>query len=337
MISANADGGEGRLRELIDGFRSTAIVYTAIELDLPDRLADGPVSSATLATDLGLRRDYLQRLLRAMAGLGLCDEKPDDVFALTEMGAHLRKGKSSPLREYALIAVEQYSPAWAGLAGTLRNGRAAYENLHGQTIWQARAADPRLGGTFSLWLSKETARAARLIAAAIDIGPAMRIADIGCGLGELMAEILDRNPQATGVLFDRAEVIAAARTRAAPGLGGRTEYAEGDFFEAIPVRADLFIMKSVLHDWNDEEVRAILRNCRAAMAPGARLLVVERALPGRASDDLDTVLLDMHMMAVTGGKERNLQDYLDLLDREGFAVGATRRAAHFSLIEARVP
>jgi SAM-dependent methyltransferase len=336
-VKPDEDAGERRLRELINGFRSTAIVYTAIELDLPERLADRPVSADTLARDLDLRPDYLHRLLRAMTGLGLCEEIPDGgTFSLTGLGAHLRKDSSSPLREYALIAVEQYSPAWAGLADTLRNGRPAFENLHGTTIWQARAANPRLGSTFSLWLSKETARAARLIAAAVDPGSAARVADIGCGLGELMAEILHRNPHVTGILFDRTEVIDAARVSlASSGLEGRLEYAAGDFFDAIPVRADLYIMKSVLHDWNDEEVGAILRRCRAAMAPGARLLVVERALPPSASDDLDTILLDMHMMAVTGGKERYLQDYLTLLEREGFTVSRTERAAHFSLIDAR--
>jgi SAM-dependent methyltransferase len=330
------DAGERRLGALINGFRSTAIIYTAIALDLPDRLADGPASADRLARDLDLRPDYLYRLLRAMAGLGLCEERQDGSFSLTGPGAHLRKDSPSPLRDYALIAVEQYSPAWAGLADTLRNGRPAFENLHGKTIWQARAADPRLGSTFSHWLSKETARAARLIAAAVDPGSAARIADIGCGLGELMAEILHRNPRVTGILFDRAEVIDAARiSLASSNLDGRIEYAAGDFFDAIPVRADLYIMKSVLHDWNDEEVCAILRSCRAAMAPGARLLVVERALPPSASDDLDTILLDMHMMAVTGGRERNLQDYLKLLEREGFAVSRTDRAAHFSLVDAR--
>ncbi|NTV97509.1 MAG: methyltransferase, partial [Thiobacillus sp.] len=286
----------------------------------------------------GVAPDRLARLLRALAVLGVCDELPGPAYALTEAGQALRGDSAAPLREQVIMAVEHYWPAWADLAGSLRDRRTAHERAYGMSPWQYRREHAELDATFNSWCAKESAGLAETVVDYIDCAGVATVADIGGGNGGLLAATLARQPHLTAVLFDQPHVVAqAAPAFAAELRAGRVALVGGDFFAAIPVRADLFLLKSVLHNWEDAEAGRILANCRAAMADNSRLLVVERLLPEHAGPAAaGPVMLDIHMMAILGGRERSLAEFAALLAAAGLAVaGVSQTRSGLAVIEAR--
>lgn len=326
---------EHRLGLQIDGYRAGAIVYAAARLGLPDLMASGNATAGQLAAETGLAAAKLHRLLRALAAIGVCEEHPDGTFRLSESGRLLQSTSPSGLREKAILAVEQYWPAWANLEHCLRGERTGFEQVFGMTPWAFRRSHPESGALFDSWLGKETASAAASIVEAIDFSGVGRVADIGGGNGSLLASALRSDPRLAGVLFDRQQVIRQAGAfLESAGLAHRVELIGGDFFSRIAVQADLFLLKSVLHDWDDDRARRILRNCRAAMSSRSRLLVIERVLPERAAQQAETTMIDMHMMAVTGGRERSRAELDALLRKEDLAVaGACVAACGFTILE----
>lgn len=321
-----------RLRRQIEGFEATALIHAAVRLDLPDRMGDGDWDPARLAAALDCPPDGLERLLRALADLGLCDQPGPGTYRLSETGACLRRDAPGAHREQVLIAVAQYWDAWAGLADCVRSGTPAFLSRHGLSPWAWRRRHPAEGAVFDAWLVKETAQVAPSILAAVDFAGVTRVADLGGGGGGLLAAVLEAHPGITGVLFDQAEVLAeAAPALARRGLEARVEAVTGDFFAGIPVQADRYLLKSVLHDWDDAACGRLLARCREAMAPGSRLLVIERLLPAPAA-----VRLDLRMMVITGGRERMLADYEGLLGAAGFDLaGTTATASGFAVLDAR--
>jgi len=333
----NADEGvRASLARLIDGYQGTALVYAAVRLGLPDRLRERARTASALAAELGVPPDRLQRLLRALAALGICEELQDGRFALGASGRELGTTARSGLRERAILAVEQYWPAWAALSQGLGAERTAFEAVFGTTPWEHRRARPELGRSFDAWLAGETGTHCAEVVAALDVAGAAHVADIGGGNGALLRALLAARPHIRGVLFDQPHVVADARRELAEEFGSaRLAFAAGDFFAAVPVKAQIYLLKSVIHDWDDDEAARILENCRAAMAPGARLVLIERLLPERATEAPATVMLDIHMLAITGGRERSLAEFHSLLRRAGLAPRGVRdTAGGFSLIEA---
>ena len=218
----------------------------------------------------------------------------------------------------------------------MRSERSAFDAAFGTTPREYRRAHPRIGASFDAWLAGETRAHCAAVVTALDLRGVARVADIGGGGGALLQALLEAHPQLAGVLFDQPHVIrAAARGFDAAIAAGRVELAGGDFFAAVPVQAGLYLLKSVIHDWDDADSVRILGNCRAAMPAGARLALIERVLPARARDDTATVLVDVQMMAITGGRERRLDEFEALLRDAGLAPsGVTRTASGFAIIEA---
>ncbi len=316
---------------LIEGYRGCALVYVAVRLDLPELMGSSAWTAAELASRMSGLPGPLHRLLRGLASIGVCEEMTGGRFALTSGGRALRAEADSGLREKALLAVEHYWPAWTGLGRCVESEGTAFAQLFGTSAWDYRREHDELNNTFNAWLAKETAAQSADIVAAIDIGDARRVADIGGGNGGLLIPLLTTHPHLTGVLFDQPHVIR-------PQQGMRSdlplEWVEGDFLASVPVEADLYLLKSVIHDWDDEAARRILRHCRAAMAAGSRLLLIERVLPRMATEGPGEILLDLHMMAVTGGRERTLLELRELLEAERFAVsGVVHCASGHTIIE----
>ena len=337
MSEANPAGaGTATLNRLIDGYQGTALVYAALRLGLFDRMDATPASAAALAAAVGVPADRLHRLLRALAAIGVVEESPDGCFAPGAAGALLRADSGSGLREKAILAVEHYWPAWAAFEHCVRSERSAFDAAFGTTPWEYRRAHPRIGASFDAWLAGETRAHCAAVVTALDLRGVARVADIGGGGGALLQALLEAHPQLAGVLFDQPHVIrAAAGAFGAAIAAGRLELAGGDFFAAVPVQAGLYLLKSVIHDWDDADSVRILGNCRAAMPAGARLALIERVLPARARDDTATVLVDVQMMAITGGRERRLDEFEALLRDAGLAPsGVTRTASGFAIIEA---
>jgi len=317
------------VRALLEGYRATGMLHAAAKLGLADRLVDGPARADVLAAACEAEPGALRRLLRGLTLIGFCNEREDGAFALAELGQHMRVGAPGALHEYAILCGGDYMPAWSELPHSIATCEPGYQHHFGADPWTRRAANPALGAAFDNWLAEATAGVSEEIARAYHFGEFASVADIAGGTGALLSAILAAHPGTRGILFEREAV--AERARAALAHVERCTVEGGDFFHSIGVRADLIVMKSILHDWPDEACGAILGNCRAT---GARLLIVERVLPARAEEDRFATMLDLHMMVVTGGRERSLSEYHALLARAGYAPGSvTPTPSGFHLIE----
>jgi len=342
MKSQSPSGAPGapyeRLIQLIMGYRATQLIQAAAALGLADRLAAGPLHGDELAPLLGAHPQALLRLLRALTSLELLTESADGRFALTPLGGWLRTDAEGSLHPRALLAgsAENWRP-WGELLHTVRTGLPAFQHVFGMDQAAYLAQQPGAAEQFDASMTAVTERAAAALVAGYDFSPFRVIVDLGGGHGALLAEILSRNPAARGVLFDLPHVVAGAGTLlAARGVAERCERVPGDFFSAIPRGGDAYILKWILHGWEDGQALQILQGCRAAMAPDARLVLVEAVLPsGNEPDPYQIKLRDVHMMLMAGGRERTAAEFRALLAEGGFALTQVRStSSQFSILEA---
>jgi SAM-dependent methyltransferase len=268
--------------------------------------------------------------------LGICEERSDGSFTLTRLGEAFKSGSPSRLGEKVMIVVEQYWRPWADLVSTLQTGEPAFEHVFGTDVWAWRNENFRGGDIFAAYLASETFAGAAPIVEALDLAGVGRVADIGGGHGGLLAAILRAHPDMRGILFDLPEtIIGAKKFLKSYGVFDRVTLAGGDFLAEIPVEADLYVLKSVLQHWDDVAARAILESCRDAMPPRARLAIIERPLPEQAQDDPSAVMLDLHMMVITGGRARTLQELEALLSQAKLALSkVTATSSGLAVIEA---
>jgi len=328
-----------QMNRLIDGYQTTTLVYAALGLGLPEHMGAAPCTAQELASATGAPPGRLFRLLRALAAIGICEELPDALSARSCCPAWLSADSGSGLREKAILAVEHYWPAWAAFEHCVTREQTAFAAAFGMTPWEYRRDHPRLGEAFNTWLAAETRANCASVVAAIDVARTSRVADIGGGNGGLLRALLLAHPHLSGVLFDQPHVIRQAAASFGEEFGShRVQFAGGDFFAQVPVQAELYLLKSVVHDWDDADAVRILRNCRAAMPAHARLALIERVLPERAVQAPATIMVDAQMMAITGGRERGLGEFERLLRHGGLALrGVTHTAAGFAIIEALAP
>jgi hypothetical protein len=327
---------EDQLRQAIDAYHASALAYAAAKLGLPDRMGARPWTAEALAAELGLSAPHLFRFLRGLVTLGICEERPDGSFTLTNLGQALKPGSPSRLGEKVMIVVEQYWLSWADLVSTLQTGTPAFEHVFGTDVWAWRNENFRGGDIFAAYLAGETFAQAGPIVEALDFSGVRHVADIGGGHGGLLAAILQAHPDMRGILFDLPEtIIGAKKFLKLHGVDKRVTSVGGDFLAEVPVEADLYVLKSVLQHWDDAAARAILEGCRDAMPTRAKLAIVERLLPEQAQDDSSAVMIDLHMMIIAGGRARTLQEFERLLTEANLAlskVHATRLG--LSVIEA---
>lgn len=328
----------GTLRQLVDGYRQTALIHAAVKLGIPDALAAGPLDAGALGTRLSLDSGRLERLLRGLCLLGIVSETDQTrAWTLTELGAGLCTGAPGALGEAALLAGEEYAAAWIALPFAVRSGETAFDHVFGMNAWEHRRQNPALGHAFQSWLNQATAGSAAAIVRALELGDARTVADIGGGQGGLLRAVLETHPHMNGLLVDLphvAEAAAAGFAATATEACGRCRFVGADFFSAVPEGADVYLLKSVLHDWSDELCIKILLNCRRAMGPASRLILVERLLPARAADDPFVVMQDLHMLAVLGGRERSAKEFKHLAAAAGLTWrGGTPTDAGLWLLE----
>jgi cyclopropane fatty-acyl-phospholipid synthase-like methyltransferase len=327
--------GEDRLRSQIEAYHATALAYAAVKLGLPETMGSRSWTADKLAAELSLSPPHLLRFLRGLATLGICEERSDRTFALGPLGQSLAAGSPSRLGEKVAIVVEQYWGPWADLVLCLKTGNPSFDHVFGKNVWDWRRGHNEQGATFDTYLAEETFAQGEAIAEALDWSDAHTIADIGGGYGGLLAAILRAQPQLAGLLFDTPETVAQATPfLASVGVADRVTLVAGDFFAEIPVQADRYLLKGVLQQWDNAEAIVILRKCRAAMSPRAKLLVVERLLPKRALDDADAVMIDLHMMVINGGRARTLAEIDRLIADAGLAISTvTPTKSGLSIVE----
>jgi hypothetical protein len=318
------------LQQLIFGFFPSAVLSVAARLRIPDLVADGPKSSDDLAAATDTDPPSLYRLLRAMAYLGLLEETAPHRFGLTDMGALLRSDvPDSMWATTQLFCGEHVWRAWGDLMAGVQTGRPSHERGIVAEPFVEFAEDPERSRSFNQAMSEGTRQAAPGIIEAHDFGRFRTLVDVGGGDGTLLAAILAATPGLRGVLFDTAAGLAEAHDRlSAAGVEDRCEVVAGDFFESVPDGADAYLMKSVIHDWDDERCVTILKNCRQAMNDGGRVLMVEPVLPPVAKPSfgrLGVVMSDLNMLLNTGGKERTEDEFAALLRVAGFELAAVSR------------
>ncbi len=318
------------LAELIDGYRNTALIYSAVKLGIVDMMADADWTADDVARHCGCHPENTARLLRALCAIGICETAPEDGFRLTARGNRLRSGGASPMASQAMLAAEQYADSWMRLPYAIRTGEAAFPHVHGRDVWQWRRENPEAGTLFAGWLERETQAAAQAVVQAYPFAPGSTVADIGGGTGALLSALLSNHTSCTGILFEQAATLAAAKAALAPT--GRLHFVEGDFFGNIGIIADLFMLKSVLHDWDDERCLVILSNIRKELREDDRLLLIERVMDGACALRPELAMLDIRMMVMHGGRERSLEAYRALLRQAKLEETALFPAASGHLI-----
>lgn len=327
-----------QLQEMIMGFRTTQLLHVAAKLGIADLLEQGPRPIAALAAACGCRAAELYRILRALSNLGIVRELADGRFELASLGEHLRTHSEGSLRAIAALYGERWIwNAYGNLMHSVRTGEPSFDAEHGSRFFDYLQADEAAGRSFNAAMTSYSAQEISAVTAAYDFTRFHTIADIGGGHGRLLAAILRASRNARGILFDLPGVCSGAQPiLEQAAVMNRVTVVSGDFFVAVPRGAQLYVMKSIIHDWNDDAARTILVNCRAAMAPDSRLLLIDRLIGGPNEAD-EAKLFDVNMLAMLGGRERTDVEYRALLKSAGLRMTRTlATASPLSLIEATV-
>ena len=310
------------IARMLTGYWVSQAVYVAAELGIADQLADGPRTADELAEATRTHPRSLYRLLRALASLGLFIESDGHRFALAPTGECLQSGVQGSQRATALMMVGQFYEAWGGLLGSVRIGRPAFEAIHGRPFFEHLAANPEQCQVFDAAMTAFNDRKTRAMLETYDLSGVRVLADIGGGTGSTLISILRQYPGMRGVLFDLPGVAGRAETEVlAAGLNDRCLVKGGSFLEEVPGGADAYLLRHILHNWDDGWAVAILRNVRSAMGveEGARLLVVERLIPP-GNEPMFGKLTDLTMLVVHGGLERTEEEFRDLFATAGFTL-----------------
>lgn len=310
-----------QLFQMITGFALSQALYVAARLGIADLLKEGPKGSDELAKSVGADSSALARLLRFLAGRGVFAECEDNRFQLTPLAECLQTGAPGSMRTRAIFWGEEWVwRPWGELFYSVQSGLPAFDRVYGTDAFDFFAHNPQAAEIFQATMSAQAAWEAAAVAAAYDFSGMEAVVEVGCGDGSLLAAILQANPRARGVFFDLAHVIEKTRAIAAQrGIGDRAEFAAGDFFAAVPAGGDVYILKHVIHDWDDSGALAILKNCRRRLAGNGRVLIVEGVL--RAGNGPDPGrLIDLHMLVRQTGRERAECEYRDLLAAAGFEL-----------------
>lgn len=310
------------LRRLVDGFQISQAIHVAAELGIADLLASGPQTAEDLAANTDSHPEALYRLLRALASVGVFEEGAEGKFQLTPVGACLRSDAPQPVGQWARwIGRAHYWETWGKLLHSVRTGETAFPAFHdGQSVWEWRAARPEEAASFDRAMEGLSRRQSQALLDAYDFGRFSMVVDVGGGNGSFMAALLERHPQVRGTVFDQPHVVAGARdVLEAAGVHERCEVVGGNFFESVPAGADAYVLKAVLHDWEDGECLQILEQVRRACRPRSKLLVLEWVV-GPPNGDPRSKFSDLNMLVMPGGRERTEPEWRVLFDDGGFRL-----------------
>jgi hypothetical protein len=324
-----------QMTHLIFGFMTTQAIYVAARLGVADLVQEAPKTADELALATGVHGPSLRRLLQLLASLGVFAEDTTGRFRQTALSATLRSDVSVSIRNLAiLIGSPFFWKAWGNLFDGVETGKPAFERAHAATFFDYLEAHAEDGAIFNAAMSAGSSISLPSIIKSYDFSQFEKIVDVGGGHGALLKGILSANPTVRGVLADLPAVVAGASTVRTGEIANRCEICAVNFFEAVPEGADAYLMKSIIHDWSDEESLRILNNCRRAMGPHGKLLLIERVL--RSPNQPDPArFMDLNMLALLTGKERTEADFKALLRRAGFSLTQVVPAGENSIVEGR--
>ena len=315
---------EQMLLRMAQGYQVSQALYVAAKLGVADVLAAGASNVDAVAAAVGARTPELRRVVRALVAAGVFAELEDGRIALNDAAAALQVDAPARTRDVVINFGEEMYRSFGELLHTVRTGETAFETVYGQPLFDYYASHPAAEASGSARMTARSLPVTRELAASGLARSVSTIVDIGGGTGTVVAALLEAHSGLRAVLYERPTVLPLARVYlAAHGVADRCDIVAGDFFTSVPDGADLYLLKSVLHDWDDDRSVAILRNCRAAMKDTSRLAIVELMLPERMTADptlLPAALLDLIMLAYAGGRERTEMEFAHLLERAGLRL-----------------
>jgi orsellinic acid C2-O-methyltransferase len=329
-----------QLLDDINGAWVTQVIRTACVLRLPDHLADNDQDTSALAAATGCHTEALQRLLRAMAALELCEPADAERWRLMRRGRLLCRGAPQSLHHWALHAGGGLWQRLGDLPEAVRSGASWPQRHHSVGGYERLATDPPAQAVFHRAMVELTRQAVPALIPLFGLDSVRCVVDVGGGRGELLGAVLAAAPNTHGVLFDQASAVdGAAEALKRSSVAARCRIETGDFFAGVPAGADLYLLKSVLHNWDDASCRRILACCTDAMPHDARLLVVERVrpeTPGRSRRDVAVARTDLNMLVSLSGRERSQREYAQLLEAAGLCLASVQEVGcEWSVLEAR--
>lgn len=323
-----------QILEAVGAYMKGEALVTAARLGIPDLLRHGPLSSRELASTLGLLEAPLYRYLRALASLGVVREWPARRFSATRLSDALSSDAGGSVKLAATYLASEPRLAWGALATSLASGRPAIEQVLGQPYFEYLATHPESARQFRAMMALSSELFDAAILGTVALAGARSVVDVGGGEGQLLFSLLERFPELQGTLFDQPDVVTAAAASArARALGARCAFVGGDVFGPLPGAADLYLMKCVLHDFDDALALRILRNVRAAMGNSSRLLVCDLLLAAQG-DTWMNYSFDLTMLLMHGGRERSVDDLAGILAGAGFELRRVTHTATIGVLEA---
>jgi O-methyltransferase/methyltransferase family protein len=313
------------LQSLIWGYMPARVVHTAAHLGISDLLADGPKTAEALAHATNTSIGPLLRLLRALASMNLLEDLGCDRFALTALGSQLRSNVPGSLRNVALMfGGERAWRSWGELLHCVKTGESGTRRIYGVGSYEYLAANPDQAIIFNGAMAENTRRVTEALVSAYDFSQFRKIIDVGGGNGALLGAIIAAHPNIRGVVFDLPRGSAEAPQKLADsGVAARCEVVAGDFFRSVPEGADAYILKHIIHNWDDGQSGVILKNCRKAMHDTSKILLLERVMPEKMEAtpaNQRMAMFDMNMLAMPGGQERTGNEYRSLLAKAGLSI-----------------
>ena len=312
---------------IAQGYQLSQALYVAAKLGVADVLGRSRWLPRRSRTRSGAQASQLRRVLRALVVAGVFDELEDGRFASNDAAATLRTDAPGRMRDTVINFGEEMYHSFGELLHTVRTGETAFDSVYGLPLFEYYAANPDTEASAAARMLARTLPAAREFAASDVLRDARTLVDVGGGTGTLVAEVLRHHPEIAGVLLERPGMLEHAKEYLSEqGVADRCELVEGDFFSSVPTGGDVYVLKSILHDWDDDRCVAVLRNCRAAMDDTARLVIIELVVPARMTASaalLSAALLDLIMLAFAGGRERTEAEFTELLDQAGLRLAST--------------
>ena len=308
------------MMQMITGYWVSQSIYAAAKLEIADHLANGEKSYQELAMATNTNEQSLYRVLRALASVGIFAETSVGKFAMTPLSAFLQSDTPSSLRDLSIMMGDrEHYGSWGNILHTVKTGDSGFEQLFGMNVFEYYAQNPEPADIFDRAMTSFSSIENAAVSSDYDFSSIRTLVDVAGGHGSLLTSILQANPSMSGILFDVPDVIERAKAHmATSGVSDRCQLVSGSFFESVPGGADAYILKHIIHDWDDERAVAILKQCHRAMADNGRVLVVEQVIPP-GNDPFIGKFLDVNMLVMCpGGKERTSEEFRILFAKSGF-------------------
>lgn len=307
-----------KMFEMLGGMWITGCIKTAAELNIADHLEAGPQTISSLAKKTDSQEKPLYRIMRALSSVGIFEELENKTFRLNDFGATLLTGVPGTVKDFVIANLSEHFPGFMKLTYCAQTGKVPFEHVHGMNLWEYYKEYPELGANFGRGMTGLSNMELSGIIKTYDFSPYKTVVDVGGGNGIMMYAILNATSGSSGIIFDEEHVIADTIRLMPENMKERCSVATGNFFDKVPAGADLYTMKWIIHDWNDDECIQILKNCCEAMPKGARLLIIDAVIPDDSQNKPHPAkLLDIVMMACITGRERTLSEFKELIEKAG--------------------